>query len=115
MSDTPKPKLGDMVPVDIRIKNVNDIPAKYFLEDRVLEALHQVIRSEVVVHGKPVPPGAEAIFSAYTTGAARRRMAVANSELGYQLQRLTPGMIMLFFIGGLIVLIGLIYWGLFHG
>lgn len=91
----PEPKLGDMVPVDVRIKNVNDIPAKYFLHDEVLEALHRVIRSDVVVHQNPVPPGAEAVMSHYTMAAARKRMIVANSDLGRQLKKAAPSFIYL--------------------
>lgn len=101
----PQPKLGEQVAVDVRIKDVNEIPAKYFLHNEVLEALHRVIRSDVVVHGHPVPPGVDAVFSAYTMGAARRRFDVANADLAHQVKRAAPGLIFIWLIiaGGTVI------------
>lgn len=89
------PKLGEFIPIDVRIADVTKIPPKYFVHDEVLAALQRVIRSDVVVHGNPVPPGAEAIRVPYTIDAARRRFKVANQDLGHQLLRVLPQLIVL--------------------
>lgn len=105
MAQSEQPKPGDLIPIDVRITNVNDIPAKYFLHDEVIQALHRVIRSDVVIHGNPVPPGAEAVRVPYTVGAARRRFAVANEDLAHQVKRALPGLIFIWAIiaGGTVI------------
>lgn len=93
MAQKPEPKLGELIPIDVRIADVTKIPPKYYVHDEVLAALQRVIRSDVVVHGNPVPPGAEAVRVPYTVAAARKRMAIANSDLGRQLKQSLPQLI----------------------
>jgi hypothetical protein len=105
MAKIPEPKIGDKVPVDVRIVNVNNIPAKYFLHDEILQALQRIIRTEVVVRGEPVPPGAQAVFSAYTTAAAAKRFAIANDNLKHEVKRAAPALIFFWLViaGGTVI------------
>lgn len=112
MAKLPEPKTGELIPVDVRIKNVNDIPAKYFLHDEVLAALQRVIRTDVVVHEKPVPPGVDAVLVPYTMAAARKRMAVANSDLAHTLKRAWPSFVFLWIT---LAIIGLIVFLIIRG
>jgi hypothetical protein len=112
MAKLPEPKTGDLIPVDVRIKNVNDIPAKYFLHDEVLAALHRVIRTDVVVHEKPVPPGVDAVLVPYTMAAARKRFAVANDDLRQVAKKAPPSFIFLWLT---LALIGLIVFLIIRG
>lgn len=86
MSDIPQTKIDDLVPVDIRITNVNDLPAKYFLHDEVSEALRRIVRSDVVVHGAPVPPGAQAVMGSKVKG--RKLELKRQSEAPHAIGRL---------------------------
>lgn len=54
-------KKDDKVVIDVRIVDVGLLPPQYFTHDAVIEALRNVVRSDVVVHGNPVPPGAQAV------------------------------------------------------
>lgn len=112
MAKLPEPKKDELVPVDVRIKNVNDIPAKYYLHDEVLAALQRVIRSDVVVHGNPVPPGVDAVLVPYTMAAARKRLAVANSDLGQTLKKAAPSFVFLWIT---LAIIGLIVFLIIRG
>lgn len=85
MTSTAEQKSDDLVPVDIRIKNVSEIPSKYFLHDEISSALQRVIRSDVIVHGNPVPPGAEAIFGL----AGSRDVQVINAKARALIDRRT--------------------------
>lgn len=48
--------------VDVRIVDISHLPPHYFLHEAVLATLRDVVRSDVVVKGNPVPPGATPIF-----------------------------------------------------
>lgn len=105
----------EMIPVDVRITDVTKIPAKYFVHDEILQALHRVIRSDVVVHGNPVPPGADAVFKPYTMSAARERFSVANQDLAHQLKRLIPSFIVLWIAVAGAVVVAWFVWGALNG
>ncbi len=110
-----KPKLGDMVPIDVRILDVGSIPAKYFLHDEVIEALHRVVRSDVVVHGNPVPPGAEPVMGRESMATANQRVRIASSDLGYQLRRGLPGVIFILIIAAGSTVIAWLVWRALNG
>lgn len=112
MAQLPEPKKDELIPIDVRIKNINDIPPKYFLHDEVLAALQRVIRSDVVVHGNPVPPGVDAILVPYTMAAARKRFAVANDDLRQVAKKALPSFIFLWLT---LVVIGLIVYFVWRG
>lgn len=85
MGKQPKSEIKDMVVADVRITDVSALPAKYFLHDEVIAALKAVVRSDVVVHGNPVPPGAKPVMvpssSATALGAGMARLAGAAKDI----------------------------------
>ena len=115
MGKLPEPQLGDKVVVDVQITDINAIPAKYFVHTEVQDALLRVIRSDVIVHQNPVPPGVRAVFGAHTMATARQRLAVANQDLAYQLKRAAPGLIFIALIIMLIASAVVWAWGQIHG
>ena len=87
------------VPVDVRIVNIADIPPQYFLHHEVTTALRAVIRSDVVVYGKPVPPGAEAVFGEKSDVKAQAaNLKIHTRELARQVRLLIPGLLAIAFI-----------------
>lgn len=73
----------EKVVIDVRITDVGTLPPQYFTHDAVVAALRDVVRSDVVVHGNDVPPGAEAI-----KGHPRGPMAqsAAKRQLTFELK-----------------------------
>lgn len=109
-----KYKPGDLVPVDVRITDVGKVPSKYFVHDEVLAALQRVIRSDVVVHNNPVPPGVDAVFKPYSTASAFAQLHVANDDLKFQLRKAVPGLIFLCVIGIIVILVVWAVWSIVH-
>lgn len=76
-------KKDDKVIIDIRITDVGSLPPQYFLHDAVIAALRDVVRSDVVVHGNPLPPGAQAI-KGHPKGP--KALEAAKRQLGFELK-----------------------------
>lgn len=97
-------KQNKVVPVDVRITDVSKLPPKYFMHENVIEALRLAVRSDVVAHEKPVPPGAQGVFSAANGMLARNvRLAMAKEGLGRWIRKRGPTLFVIVY--GLIALV----------
>lgn len=68
---------GALPVVDVRIEDPGLIPGGYFLEKEVLDALENVIRTDVVINGKPVPTGARPVYGPDLL-ASKQKLAQKN-------------------------------------
>lgn len=100
--------------MDVRIADVSNVPASYFLHQEVVDALRNVIRTEVVLKGAKVPPGVDPIYGppVGTTMAAGIKLAVARNNLWRALVKELPLFVVLWMFGMLALFVYLIVRGL---
>lgn len=81
--------------IDIRLQDVGLIPGKYFLHDRVIEALESVIREDVLIKGSKVPTGTTPVYGPLkgTSAEAFAKVNVLSRGLFVQLWRNAPAVL----------------------
>lgn len=74
-------KQTKLILTDVRITKVSDLPAKYFSDERVIEALRQVIAEDVVLHKKRIPSGVDPLYGPEISDSAFKVFQIAKNGL----------------------------------
>jgi hypothetical protein len=91
-------KKDSLTIVDIVVSEPSKVPASYYLNAGVQEALRKAIRTDVVFNDKDCPPGTSPIYGPPrgATGAGYFRFRVARSDFFRAIMRELPGLIAIY-------------------